>query len=129
MEERSYYYLGYIIIAACVFGLVAYILTSSSSEDVVYQDIYLRDFSFLTSTLLSSNENLSLEYTINEEKGNFDLLITKECELRISKKDEQINFKNFYCLNNGFKEVKEPKVNLNVVKFKLNNNVLSLEES
>ena len=75
--------------------------------------------------LLQSN---NVEYLINERKGEFDLIITNKCEIRISSAGEGSFYKSSFCLDNEFIQKDETKVNLNKIRFVLKDDILILEE-
>ena len=123
MEEmvRIKYWIGYILLSVVVFLLIAGALFMFAGGDSVYQDKFALEIGLLENSMLTSNGNLVINYFPLEKFGEYDLVLARNCEIRVSVKDKETPYRSFFCLDNKFIEKQEMKENLGNLSFNLQN--------
>jgi len=130
MEEsyRLYIWIGYTGLALAVFLLVGFILFNIGSGDRVYQEYYGKELGMIVSSALTSNGNLIIDYNLSDKKGDYDFYFIDNCETRISKTGTEVPYLSYSCLDNSFIEKEEVGINLEMVRFRVDNGILTVED-
>ena len=111
-----------------VFLIIGIVFVDTAEGKVAKKDLFARDGSLLLSSIMSSNGDLIVEYSLEEDERQFDLLLTEDCEIRIFDRDDKTTYKSYFCLDNKFIKKTRTEVNLNKMKIMLKENILVLEE-
>jgi hypothetical protein len=97
--DRLYLWIGYSLISVVVFAIIITSLVSISTGDKAYQDLVARDVSLLTSGVLSSNDNLVVEYSSPTERELY-FSLSDDCVVKIGPEGTQFTYQEYYCLDN-----------------------------
>ncbi len=128
MEEvnRLYLWLGYTGLALAVFFIIGLALSNLGDNNTLYKDLISRDIAFIESSVLSSNDEVYLEYNYSNIEKEFKVEITDECEVRVSDIAREYPYSSYYCLDNGFIDKRSSVTSsLDSLIFELRNDVLA----
>ncbi len=108
MEEanRLYLWIGYTGLAVAVFFVIGLALGNLGNNNAIYQDLIAIDTAFIESSILTSNDEVSLNYNYYDIEKEFRVEITGECEVRVSDIGRDYPYSGYYCLNNEFLDIR-----------------------
>jgi hypothetical protein len=119
MNTKLYLWIGFTLEAFAVFIVVGMILFNMSSGDRAYQEYYSKEIGLIEDAILTSDGNLVLSYNITERRDNFDVLITQDCEVRVSERGLTNPYISYYCFGNDFIDKGDDVFELNEFRLEL----------
>jgi hypothetical protein len=127
MEEvnRLYLWMGYIGLAVAVFFIIIVALGNFGDNSSMYQNLIARDIAFIESSVLTSNDEVFLEYNYSNIEKEFKIEIREDCEVRVGDLVREYPYAGYYCLNNDF-IIKRRSISssLDSLIFELKNDIL-----
>ena len=121
--DRLYLWIGYSLISLVVFAIIITSLVSLSTGDKAYQDLIFMVISLLSSGILSSNDNIVVEYSSPTERELY-FSLSDDCTVKIGPEETQFTYQEYYCLDNPEISKGDSGIKVDNIKFELKDNIL-----
>ena len=91
IEERSYFWMGYVVLAVVVFIPIIMLMDKTAQGDSFNEKLISHDLSLLTDIALGAPGDVEINYFLNDTEGDFyNVWFLEECEVNVAFKDTSI---------------------------------------
>lgn len=91
IEERGYFWMGYIILAIVVFIPLIMVMQKTAEGNAFNERLISNDITLLADMVLGVNGDVEVEYDINNTQEDFYAIgFTEDCEVSVAYKDTSI---------------------------------------
>jgi len=91
IEERAYFWMGYVILAIVIFIPVIMVMQETAQGNSFNEQLISNDLALLTDMVMGVNGDVKIIYTINNTIDNFYTTgFSEDCEISVAYKDTPI---------------------------------------
>ncbi len=114
MEERAYFWLGYVLIAVVVFLPLLLAMKNVAEGSSFYEEYSAYDLALATNSILALKGDVSLYYNLDSKSDYLKVKFSKDCGFVVSMKEDSFdNEKLKYCVGADLESVDFEVVNKN----------------